>query len=289
MAIEVLADSVLRTDAWLTERVCILRQIHFSDVPEGYPITTRFGIRARNRFGSIGARSRKTIILINSLFADPFVPDYVVDGTLAHELAHYAHGYGSGLPLLHRDPHRGGVVDKELERRGLGEINRRAEQWRERYWDEFYRSRCSDLFERREARQASSDSLWTAHLQRPGNRTSTDLLVSLTRLSARFGVADPPFPVEWLHASVRQTAPSYWYSKSRLVRLHGLLADQRIPDCVLEAEIAYWLARRLFGESAPKMQNAFCQAGVQQTVEAAVEWRRRNWNRFRNKYHPLKP
>src|SRR5205814_1734563 len=82
----------------------------FPDVQQGYPITTRFGIRARNRFGSIGAQDKKTIIMVNRLFADPCVPTFVVDGTLVHELAHYAHGFGSGLPKLYSDPHRGGVV-----------------------------------------------------------------------------------------------------------------------------------------------------------------------------------
>jgi hypothetical protein len=289
MAIEVLAEPALRDDAWLAERVSILRQVHFSDVPQGYPITTRFGIRARNRFGSIGARSRQTIILINSLFADPFVPVYVVDGTLAHELAHYAHGYGSGLPLLHRDPHRGGVVDKELEKRGLGEINQRAEQWRERYWDGFYQSRCSDLFERRAAKEAATAELWRAHLERPGSRSTIELTRLLVRLTVQFGSDEPPFRIEWLHASLRQTAPSYWFSKSRTVRLHGLLADPRVPVCVVENEVAYWLACRSFGESVPKIQNAFRFAGLQRTAEEANLWRRRHWNRFRSNHHPLKP
>src|SRR5207247_9633129 len=67
-----------------------LREMHFADVPRGYPITTRFGIRARNRFGSIGSKDRQTIIMVNRLFADPIVPTFVVDGTIVHELAHYA-------------------------------------------------------------------------------------------------------------------------------------------------------------------------------------------------------
>src|SRR5205085_12251442 len=136
---------------------------------------TRFGIRARNRFGSIGAQDQKTIILVNRLFADPLVPVFVVDGTLAHELAHYAHGFGSGLPKLYADPHRGGVVDKELEKRGLGEVTIKAEQWRAAYWDTFYTERCADIVARRAARSDRTDALWDTLLLRPDVRTEEEL------------------------------------------------------------------------------------------------------------------
>ncbi len=117
---------LVRDAEWLAERVRLLWENHFADVPTGFPITTRFGTRAQYRFGSISAQNGKTLILLNRLFADPFVPTFVVDATLAHELAHYAHGFGSGLPRLYAHAHRGGVVDKELEKRGLGELSARA-------------------------------------------------------------------------------------------------------------------------------------------------------------------
>ncbi|HEV2471285.1 MAG TPA: hypothetical protein VGS41_01385, partial [Chthonomonadales bacterium] len=106
--------STERTEAWAAARLQALWVGHFSDVAKGFPITTVFARRALHRFGSITARNGRTIITLNRLFADPAVPEYVVDGTIAHELAHYAHGFGSGLPRLYRDPHRGGVVENEL-------------------------------------------------------------------------------------------------------------------------------------------------------------------------------
>jgi len=277
----------LRDDIWLTERVTLLRQVHFVDVPQGYPITTRFGIRARNRFGSIGAQSGQTIILVNRLFADPFVPTFVVDGTLAHELAHYAHGYGSGLPLLHKDPHRGGVVDKELERRGLGEINQKAEQWRRLNWDAFYQQRCADLDARRNARQESIDARWTALLTRAGSRSESELRGRCALLSPRFGFADPPFDVEWLRATLRQTAPSYWFSKSSIVRIHGLLSDPRAPLSTIEYELGYWLARRSVGDNVQRIQQALKHAGLDCAVTEALRWRRRSWKAFCTRHHPL--
>jgi hypothetical protein len=285
--VEAGAVQALRDDDWLAERVRLLMHIHFADVPQGYPIATRFGIRARNRFGSIGAQARQTIILVNRLFADPFVPIYVVDGTLAHELAHYAHGYGSGLPLLHRDPHRGGVVDKELDRRGLGEINRNAEQWRAAHWDAFYQLRCADLDARRAARQETTDRRWNDFLAQPGGRAEQSLRSTLSLLSPRFGFTEPPFGVEWLRASLRQTAPSYWFGRSCVVRVHGLLSDSQTPISMIEYEIGYWLARRAVGDNTHKIHRALGLTGLEGASLDAARWRRRAWNTFLARHHPL--
>lgn len=282
-------QSAPRNDDWLADRVSLLRQIHFADVPQGYPITTRFGIRARNRFGSIGAQAGTTIILVNRLFADPIVPAFVVDGTLAHELAHYAHGYGSGLPLLYKDPHRGGVVDKELDRRGLGEINQKAEQWRKLNWDAVYEQKCADLDARRSARQATVEQRWDTFLMRPGHRTEQYLNTHLALLAPRFGFGNLPFEVEWLRATLRQSAPSYWFHKSRVVRIHGLLSDPRIPPCAVDYEIGYWLARRSAGENVQRIQQALAHAGLDNATAEAIRWRRKSWKAFCTHYHPLKP
>ncbi len=284
---ETVMQSCLRDDAWLADRASLLRQVHFADVPQGFPITTRFGIRARNRFGSIGARSGQTIILVNRLFADPFVPAFVVDGTLAHELAHYAHGYGSGLPLLYKDPHRGGVVDKDLERRGLGETNLKAEQWRKLNWDIFYKERCADLDARRTARKSSVDFRWDTVLARPGNRTELDLAARLELLGPRFGYADPPFSVEWLRATLRQTGTSYWFPKSGVVRVHGLLSDPRVPLSIVDYELGYWLARRSVGENVQRIQQALVRARLERASEEAMRWRHRSWKAFCTRHHPL--
>jgi hypothetical protein len=280
-----------RDEAWLDERVNLLREMHFADVPQGYPITTRFGIRARNRFGSIGAQDHKTIIMVNRLFADPCVPTFVVDGTLVHELAHYAHGFGSGLPKLYSDPHRGGVVDKELEKRGLGDITRKSELWRSLNWETFYRSRCEDLTSRRDARRDEADIRWDALLKRTDSRTELELHGRLVLLAPRLGVPSArslPFSVEWLRATRRQSGLSYWFAKSRIVRVHGLLADRRVPAAVLEFELACWLARHVVGSNWQKIQATLGAADMNAVMEEALHWQRRSWTAFRNRHHPLK-
>jgi hypothetical protein len=285
------AGDGFRDDSWLTARVRLLREIHFADVPQGYPIVTRFGTRARYRFGSIAARNRQTIILINRLFADPYVPTFVVDGTLAHELAHYAHGFGSGLPRLYRDAHRGGVVDKELEKRGLGEVNARAEQWRKIYWDVFYDAQCDDLVARRASRTDEATARWQAFLMQPDRRTPTELQARFGAHAARLGYAHMPLPfrVEWLAATRRQTAPSYWFARERALRLHGLLADPRVPDQLVDFELAYWLARLSVGESWQAIHAALCRADLSAAAGEALDWRKRRWHAFRLRHHPLNP
>jgi hypothetical protein len=282
-------ETEVRDETWLAERVRLLWEMHFADVPKGFPITTRFGTRARYRFGSIAARNGRTVITINQLFADSFVPTYVIDGTLAHELAHYAHGFGSGLPRLHTHAHRGGVVDQELEKRGLGELDRKAAQWREACWEAFYAARCGDLTARRASREEVTTARWDALLTRSDCRTETELLGRLTLLAPKFGFAPnaPPFTVVWLRATRRQAGLSYWYARARVVRLHGLLADRRVPDVVVEFELAYWLARQAAGAPWSSVHAALCRAGLDTVAEEALRWRRRAWTSFRTRNHPL--
>src|SRR5579871_2930415 len=279
----------VRDNAWLAERLRLIWDMHFSDVAQGFPIVTRFGIRAQRRFGSIAARNKTTTILINQLFADPFVPEYVVDGTLGHELAHYAHGFGSGLPRLYRDAHRGGVVDKELEKRGLGEVRVRAEQWRKAYWDAFYDSQCRDLVTRRASRDDDAGSRWSAFLNLPDRRAEAELQARFMQQAARFGHVRevPPFRVEWLHATRRQTAPSYWFARERTLRLHGLLADRRVPGQLLDFELSYWLARLTVGDSWQSIHAALCRVQLDDMAAEALNWRKRRWPAFLLKHHPL--
>jgi hypothetical protein len=277
-----------RDEAWLAERVRLLWEHHFADVPVGYPITVGFGSRARNRFGSIAARNKQAVIRVNRLYADPDVPTYVVDETLAHELAHYAHGFGSGLPQLHTHAHRGGVVDRELEKRGLGELNAKAEAWRKANWAAFYAARCPDLTARRANRQEAVCERWERFLRRSGNRSEADLSAMLATLSRTFRLApSPPMRVEWLRANTRQTALSYWFAKESLTRVHGLLADPRVPQSVIELELAYWLLRRNLGGSWGRIEAALRQAGREQTTREALRWRQRAWTAFRRRNHPL--
>jgi len=137
----------MRTNHWLAERLDAIHRQHFSDVPIGNIIMVKFGRASRTRFGSIIARPRAghaqpvSYITINSLFQDEEVPEYVIDATLAHEFAHYAHGFHSPLERKYQHPHRGGVVDKELVSRGAGEILKQQKAWAKKEYPNFLRKR----------------------------------------------------------------------------------------------------------------------------------------------------
>jgi hypothetical protein len=280
-----------RNDRWLTERIQLLRENHFADMPQGYPIVTGFSTRAKYRLGCICARDGRALIQVNRLYADPFVPVYVVDGTLAHELAHYAHGFGSGLPRVYEHAHRGGVVDKELERRGLGPLYIRAEQWRKTHWDTFYHARCGDIVAKQTAQQEDTESRWNAFLSAPGRRTLADIQARHALIATRlapYASRVPLFTVEWLRASARQAFPSYWYAGQRALRLHGLLADRRVPDAVVDFEITYWLCRQAVGEPWQRIHALLCRSGLDADAGAALAWRKRSWKAFCTRNHPLK-
>lgn len=277
----------MRTVSWLEERVQLLRENHYRDVPQGHPIQTRWGTRARYRFGSIAARNGVCIILANQLFTSEQVPVYVVDETLAHELAHYAHGYGSGLPRLYSHPHRGGIIEKELYKRGLGELHEKAEVWRKTEWDAFYLSQCGDLTAQRENKQDAHTQRWSSVIDKQGNRTCADVQARHAHILHALKLPDAPFSVEWLLATSRQAGLSYWYPKDRTVRLHGLVADRRVPLVVLDFELAYWTARLLYGENWNIVSGVLSRAGLDATVEEAIRWRQRAWTAFRKRNAPV--
>lgn len=123
-----------RDNAWLAVRLQFLWERYFSDVARHNDVGIIFGKAATTRLGSIRQRyarerSSVTIIRINGLFRDSAVPAYVIDEVIAHELIHYAHGFQSPHPQLHRHPHRGGVMKKEFIDRGLGKVLQLSKTW----------------------------------------------------------------------------------------------------------------------------------------------------------------
>lgn len=137
----------MRDHEWLKKQLEHLLKTHFSDVKLTNPIEIRFGREAKFRFGSIkllkprGIRSlrllrslknrvpAKSIITITSMFARENIPVSVVQYTIAHELSHYAHGFSSYNKRMFRHPHHGGVVNKELTRRGAHQLVLAFKKW----------------------------------------------------------------------------------------------------------------------------------------------------------------
>lgn len=137
----------MRDDSYLKNRLEYIWQNYFSDVQRKDPICIKFGRRAFKRLGSIGVKSDNQIdsyqgthIRINGHLKDSTVPEYVIDATIAHELCHYVHGFGSSLPKTSEYPHRDGIVEKEFKRRGLNQLAEKEWRWLQNNWKNHLKS-----------------------------------------------------------------------------------------------------------------------------------------------------
>lgn len=108
----------------------------FSAMPMANDIQIAFGRNARRRFGSIKMSRDKSasLITINGIFKNEFIPIEIIQATIAHELAHYAHGFCSPLPQKYKHPHQGGVIKKEMEARGLTHLYIFEKKWTKANW-----------------------------------------------------------------------------------------------------------------------------------------------------------
>src|SRR3984893_5542765 len=115
-------------------------QDNFSDIARINRVEIAYCQPWKRRLGLIrlSLDGTKSFIGINALLQLQEVPDYVLLTTVAHELAHYAHGFGSPLPRIFEHPHANDIVQRELVKRGLGELARRCDDWIDKQWFSFY-------------------------------------------------------------------------------------------------------------------------------------------------------
>lgn len=125
----------LRTNIWLLSKLDYLWSNFFTEMEQTNPIFIKFGRYSKYRLGSIrlDRRTEKSYITITSMFKNPKIPVEVVEHTIAHELVHYAHGFSSKRTRLHKYPHAGGVVQREMDERGLGHLNKAYKIWVKSY------------------------------------------------------------------------------------------------------------------------------------------------------------
>ena len=130
-----------RDKAWLNLRLQKIWQRYFPDLKQANRIYLGFGRKARTRLGSIKYHrlNKTSTITLSGYFQNPEIPDFVVDGVLAHELVHYLHGFASPHPRLSHYPHQGGVVDKELKSRGLEDLLTLEKKWIKKYHAKYFR------------------------------------------------------------------------------------------------------------------------------------------------------
>lgn len=126
-----------RDQEWLENKLADIWYRYFSDIEQENDVLIQYGRKAKRRLGSIGLDRKnpsRTIIYINPIYQDPVVPEYVVDGTIVHEMTHYAHGFNSPHQQKHKHPHSGGVIRKEFAERGLESLYIKQQRWLKEHW-----------------------------------------------------------------------------------------------------------------------------------------------------------
>ncbi|OIP25177.1 hypothetical protein AUK11_01095 [bacterium CG2_30_37_16] len=125
----------MRDDKWLEKELGQIWSRYFVDVTKINKVVIKFGRRARTRLGSIKKLDNgSSLILINGLLKELNIPDFIVQATIAHELTHYAHGFSSSHERKFKHPHKGGVVSKEMQIRGLEDILYLQKKWLKENW-----------------------------------------------------------------------------------------------------------------------------------------------------------
>jgi hypothetical protein len=145
-----------RDNNWLADRLYDIWEDYFNDVPRKNTVLIKFGKKSKRQLGCIRVASNKSrgiqklmkeqekndhdsisVVTITKYFENPEIPDYVVEGTIIHELCHYAHGFNSPLQQIYDHPHKGGVIRKEMTRRGLGNLYRDCNKWLKTNWKNY--------------------------------------------------------------------------------------------------------------------------------------------------------
>jgi len=85
-----------------------------------------------------------SVIEINPLLFDLDVPEFILDYVILHELIHYFQGFASNHERKFRHPHKGGIVEKEMERLGWGEIQKKSDKWLKKNWSDILKKNNID-------------------------------------------------------------------------------------------------------------------------------------------------
>lgn len=124
-----------RDNNWLLSRLDEIWTNYFDDVTQDNPVIIKFGRYSKYRLGSIklNRKNKVSLITVTGMFKNLKISQEVVDHTIAHELVHYTHGFSSQKPRLLKYPHAGGVVNKELRKRGMVKLIGAYKMWVKEY------------------------------------------------------------------------------------------------------------------------------------------------------------
>ena len=162
----------------MQQRLDQLWRDHFSDIERINSVKITFGRKAKRRFGSIKmGLDQVSHITINGIFKYEIVPEAIVLATIAHELCHYVHGFGSPRPKKYKHPHRGGVILKELRARGLEHLHEFEQSWSKKHWPRF----CMEFFPQKRRRKPKVKRRVLRRSVKSQNLSFLELLTGLIR------------------------------------------------------------------------------------------------------------
>ncbi|MBT7297777.1 hypothetical protein HN841_03350 [archaeon] len=125
----------MRDNNWLESTFETIYEKLIPEIERENEITIRFGKFWKNKFGQISLqKDGSSQILINSFFRNKEIPEYIIHTTIAHELIHYMHGFQSPREQQFRYPHQGNIVNKELKKRGFGQLLELEKNWVRTIW-----------------------------------------------------------------------------------------------------------------------------------------------------------
>ncbi len=125
----------MRDEIWLNNRLEIIWKLLIPEVERLNKVSIVFKGKWKTKFGDIRKlEDGSTRITVNGLFKHKDIPEHIIDTTIAHELIHYMHGFQSPHKQQFKYPHQGGIVDKELKKRGFGLLLRLEKEWVKTNW-----------------------------------------------------------------------------------------------------------------------------------------------------------
>jgi hypothetical protein len=131
----------MRDNTWLESRLEKIWQVLMPEIQKKNKVIILFKGKWKNKFAHIKKlKDNTTEIAINALFRYPEVPDFILDTTIAHELIHYMHGFQSPYKKQFKYPHKGGIVDKELKKRGFSFLLELEKEWIKNKWEKTYKN-----------------------------------------------------------------------------------------------------------------------------------------------------
>jgi hypothetical protein len=127
------------TDRSIAQLLDQIWRERFADVPRINDVVAGYDFPWKWRLGRIRMTldQRLSEITLNGLLASQDVPEVVRVAILAHEIVHYAQGFGSPLPRQQRHAHAHGAVSHELAQRGLAQHEHMLDEWSLDEWPHF--------------------------------------------------------------------------------------------------------------------------------------------------------